>query len=66
MRSLYSVPGTNWKLQPKLGATYVSFAIDDPYVARLQVDKNVIRMFNNGWIISVAISMTVYWAASTL
>ncbi|KAK0445470.1 permease for cytosine/purines, uracil, thiamine, allantoin-domain-containing protein [Armillaria borealis] len=30
------------------------------------VDKSVIRMFNNGWIISVAISMTVYWAASTL
>ncbi len=32
----------------------------------LQVNKHVIRMFNNGWIISVAISMTVYWAASTL
>ncbi|KAK0210378.1 permease for cytosine/purines, uracil, thiamine, allantoin-domain-containing protein [Desarmillaria ectypa] len=30
------------------------------------VNINIIRMFNNGWIISMAISMSVYWAASTL
>ncbi|KAG7452866.1 uncharacterized protein BT62DRAFT_925405 [Guyanagaster necrorhizus] len=63
----YGFFGINWRgILAWICGSFIPFpGLIGSYNENL-VNIIVIRMFNNGWIISVAISMTVYWATSTL